>query len=160
MMMTIGPKHHLSNIWSSNDQKGKQHWGWVKKRAVYIFLVKHPTLKHMLLLLDVCKQTFRLSKNCISQKRKVTIMWNLWHQHIHGKIFRIILNVKMLLYSGLLWIFWLRSDGLRIASKKILVLFDQHRSLTTLNRQKEPRRKGRTEHKCKVGNKFSRRNKK
>ena len=34
-----------------------------------------------------------------------------------AKIFRIILNGKTLLYSGLSWIFWLRSDGLRIASK-------------------------------------------
>ena len=34
-----------------------------------------------------------------------------------AKIFRIILNGKALLYSGLSWIFWLRSDGLRIASK-------------------------------------------
>ena len=34
-----------------------------------------------------------------------------------AKIFGIILNGKTLLYSGLSWIFWLRSDGLRKASK-------------------------------------------
>ena len=34
-----------------------------------------------------------------------------------AKIFRIILNGKTLLYSGLSWISWLRSDWLRIASK-------------------------------------------
>ena len=34
-----------------------------------------------------------------------------------AKIFRITLNGRTLLYSRLSWIFWFRSDGLRIASK-------------------------------------------
>ena len=34
-----------------------------------------------------------------------------------AKFFRIILDGKTLLYSGLSWIPWLRSEGLRIASK-------------------------------------------
>ena len=50
--------------------------------------------------------------------------------------------------------------GLRIASKIMPPTFWSKRSLKTLSRQKEPRRKGRTEHKCKAGNKFSFRNKK
>ena len=32
IMMVIWNKQHLSNIWSSNDQKVKQHWGWVQKK--------------------------------------------------------------------------------------------------------------------------------
>ena len=34
-----------------------------------------------------------------------------WINIFTAKIFRIILNGKTLLYSGLSWIFWLRSDG-------------------------------------------------
>ena len=32
IMMVICIKQHLRNIWSSNDEKVKQHWGWVKKK--------------------------------------------------------------------------------------------------------------------------------
>ena len=31
MMMLIFIKHNLSNIWSSTQDKVKQHWGWVEK---------------------------------------------------------------------------------------------------------------------------------
>ena len=31
MMMLIFIKHNLSNIWSSIQDKVKQHWGWVEK---------------------------------------------------------------------------------------------------------------------------------
>ena len=41
----------------------------------------------------------------------------LMHNIFTAKISRIILNGKPLLYSGSSWVFWLRSDGLRIASK-------------------------------------------
>ena len=33
MMMLICLKQHLSNIWSLNHEKVKQHWGWVKKEC-------------------------------------------------------------------------------------------------------------------------------
>ena len=73
-----------------------------------------------------------------------------------AKIFGIILNGKMLLYSGLSWIFWLRSDGLIIASK---IMYPTFRLITqSINAQSEEG-KERTEHKCKAGNKFSFRNK-
>ena len=29
-------KQHLSNIWGSIQEKGKQHWGWVEKKAMLI----------------------------------------------------------------------------------------------------------------------------
>ena len=32
MMMLIRIQQHLSNTWSSNHKKVKQHWGWVKKK--------------------------------------------------------------------------------------------------------------------------------
>ena len=35
IMMTIGIKQHLSNIWSSIHEKVKQHWGWAKKSVAY-----------------------------------------------------------------------------------------------------------------------------
>ena len=31
-MMVIRIKEHLSNIWSSINEKGKQNWGWVEKK--------------------------------------------------------------------------------------------------------------------------------
>ena len=31
MMMLIFIKHNLGNIWSSIQDKVKQHWGWVEK---------------------------------------------------------------------------------------------------------------------------------
>ena len=35
MMMLICIKHYLSNIWSSIDEKVKQHWGWVEKSVAH-----------------------------------------------------------------------------------------------------------------------------
>ena len=32
MMMLISIKQHLNNIWSSINEKVKQHWGWVEKK--------------------------------------------------------------------------------------------------------------------------------
>ena len=32
IMMVIGIKPHLRNIWSSIQEKVKQHWGWVEKK--------------------------------------------------------------------------------------------------------------------------------
>ena len=34
-MMVILIKQHLSNIWNSIHEKGKQHWGWVKKKHCF-----------------------------------------------------------------------------------------------------------------------------
>ena len=31
LMMAICIKQHLNNIWGSNYEKLKQHWGWVEK---------------------------------------------------------------------------------------------------------------------------------
>ena len=36
MMMLICIKQHLSNIWSSIQEKVKQHWGWVEKKALFV----------------------------------------------------------------------------------------------------------------------------
>ena len=33
IMMVICIKQHLSNIWSSIHEKGKQHWGWIEKKG-------------------------------------------------------------------------------------------------------------------------------
>ena len=35
IMMVIVIKQHLSNIWNSIHEKGKQHWGWVKKKHCF-----------------------------------------------------------------------------------------------------------------------------
>ena len=32
ILMDVCIKQHLSNIWSSVDEKVKQHWDWFKKR--------------------------------------------------------------------------------------------------------------------------------
>ena len=34
MMMLMCIKQHLSNIWGSFQEKVKQHWGWVQKKAL------------------------------------------------------------------------------------------------------------------------------
>ena len=36
IMIAICIKQHLSNITSSINEKIKQHWGWVKKKALLI----------------------------------------------------------------------------------------------------------------------------
>ena len=33
IMMVIRIKQHLSNIWSSIQEKVKQHWGWIQKKS-------------------------------------------------------------------------------------------------------------------------------
>ena len=53
--------------------------------------------------------------------------------------FRIILNGKTLLYSGLSWIFWLHSDGLRISSK---IMSRTFRSITQSNNPQSAEGKG------------------
>ena len=35
IMMAICIKQHLNNIWSSNHEKVKQHWGWLEKSVAY-----------------------------------------------------------------------------------------------------------------------------
>ena len=35
-MILISTKQHLSNILSSIHEKVRQHWGWVKKKALFI----------------------------------------------------------------------------------------------------------------------------
>ena len=35
IMMVIYIKQHLSSIWSSIQEKIKQHWGWVEKSVAY-----------------------------------------------------------------------------------------------------------------------------
>ena len=35
IMMVMCIKQHLSNIWSSINEKVKQHWGWVEKSVAY-----------------------------------------------------------------------------------------------------------------------------
>ena len=35
IMMVMCIKQHLSNIWSSINEKVKQHWGWVEKSVTY-----------------------------------------------------------------------------------------------------------------------------
>ena len=35
IVMVICIKQHLSDIWSSNYEKVKQHWGWAEKRVAY-----------------------------------------------------------------------------------------------------------------------------
>ena len=35
MIMLIGTKQHLNNIWGSIHKKVKQHWGWVEKSVAY-----------------------------------------------------------------------------------------------------------------------------
>ena len=35
IIIVIGIKQHLSNIWSSVHEKVKQHWDWVKKSVAY-----------------------------------------------------------------------------------------------------------------------------
>ena len=57
-----------------------------------------------------------------------------------AKSFRIILNGKALLYSGLSLIFWQRSDGLKIASKKMSRTFQSIiQSNTTQSAERENR---------------------
>ena len=34
--MLISIEQHLSNIWGSINEKVKQHWGWVEKKALLI----------------------------------------------------------------------------------------------------------------------------
>ena len=34
MIMLVGIRQHLRNIWSSIYEKGKQKWGWVEKKRV------------------------------------------------------------------------------------------------------------------------------
>ena len=34
MMMVTCIKQHVNKIWSSIDEKVKQHWGWTKKKCV------------------------------------------------------------------------------------------------------------------------------
>ena len=35
MIMLICTNQHLSNIWSSINEKVKQYWGWVEKNVAY-----------------------------------------------------------------------------------------------------------------------------
>ena len=35
IMIVIGIKQHLSNIWSWIYEKVKQHWGWLEKSIAY-----------------------------------------------------------------------------------------------------------------------------
>ena len=35
IMMIVCTKQNLGNIWSTNHEKGKQHWGWVEKSVAY-----------------------------------------------------------------------------------------------------------------------------
>ena len=35
MIMLVGIKQHLSNIWSSIHEKVKQEWDWVEKSVAY-----------------------------------------------------------------------------------------------------------------------------
>ena len=35
VIMLIGTKQHLNNIWGSIHEKVKQHWGWVEKSVAY-----------------------------------------------------------------------------------------------------------------------------
>ena len=59
-----------------------------------------------------------------------------------AKSFRIILNGKTLLYSGLSSIFWQRSDGLRIASK---IMSRTFRSITQSNNTQSAERENRAQ---------------
>ena len=43
-MTLICIKQHLSKIWSSIQEKVKQHWGWVEKSAAYKKLRRRRTL--------------------------------------------------------------------------------------------------------------------
>ena len=36
MMMLMGIKKHLGNVWSSIHEKVKQDWSWVEKKALLI----------------------------------------------------------------------------------------------------------------------------
>ena len=61
MMMVIGIKQHLSNIWRSAHEKVKQHWGWVEKKRWYtLFYISNTffTFSNDFLItaeLDLCK---------------------------------------------------------------------------------------------------------
>ena len=58
IMMVIGIKQHLSKIWSSVHEKGKQHWGWVEKKCC-LYKKKHVILfqfHYFADLLEVCYQ--------------------------------------------------------------------------------------------------------
>ena len=43
--MVMCTKQHLSNIWRSVHKKIKEHWGWVKKKA----LLKNNSLRRLLI---------------------------------------------------------------------------------------------------------------
>ena len=68
MMMFICIQQHLSNIWSSNHEKVKQHWSLIEKKAL---LIKKSVIitKHFLFLI----YTFP----CIWQSNRRR--HNLWH---------------------------------------------------------------------------------
>ena len=61
IMMVIGIKQHLSNIWSSAHEKVKQHWGWAEKKRWYtLFYISNTffTFSNDFLItaeLDLCK---------------------------------------------------------------------------------------------------------